>query len=142
MPARLKRLDKAVAELRAFVAEETKRLPPGLDLLSLRFEFCDDRSVVGEITSGLDLIAEVIERKRQYVNSIPSRLGATRDKRHKEAANSAAIWRVANAVHALLGKPHRKEVAELAQVILATDVSIERVDHVVRVRRQRLTREL
>jgi hypothetical protein len=132
---RLKRLDKAIAELRSFVAEETSPL--------LWLKLGDgNNSAFEQIIRGLDLIAEVIEWQRRGVKSaasmpLPIWLGVTRKKGHGEAANNAAIWHLALSMHFGLGKPHRREVAELAKVTLRTDVDIDRVDRVVRVRRQR-----
>ncbi len=135
MLARLKRLDKAIADLREFVAEETKGPPPASDLLTRWTGFRGGDAIVAAILRGLDLIVKLIEGRRYIVNTTAPWLGATRDKHHKEAANNAAIWHVADAVRRATGKAHREKVAELAQVILEADVSIERVDNVVRTRK-------
>ena len=130
MPALLKRLDKAIAGLRSFVTVQTKP-PPAFDLLTV---WIGGRTpaTVAAMTRGLGLIANLIEARRQIANDIVARLGATRKKQHKNAAKNAAIELLANGTRQLTGKAHRREVVELAQVILGTEVSIESVDHATR----------
>lgn len=135
--ARLKRLDKAAAELRAFVTEKTIPLPSGTFVLSSLFFFPGGNNVVEQVTIGLDSFAQVIEFIRRFHNETPERLGATRKTKLEGAPIGAAIWWLADRVNATLGKPHREEVAKLAKATLRTDVDIDRVDRVVRVRRRR-----
>ena len=135
--ARLKRLDKAAAELRVFVTEKTIPLPSGTLLLSSLFFFPGGNNVVEQVTVGLDSFAQVIEFIRRFHNETPERLGATRKTKLEGAPIDAGIWWLAHRVNATLGKPHREEVAKLAKVTLGTDVDIDRVDRIVRVRRKR-----
>jgi hypothetical protein len=133
MPERLNRLDKAVAELRWFIIEQTTPSPDVV--LRPWLGFADGVAKVETMTGGLDLIAKLIERRRRAKNEVATKIGATRDKHHKEAANNAAIWHLADAVCRATGKPHRKEVAELTHLILKTNVGVDRVDYVVRTRK-------
>jgi hypothetical protein len=134
MPARLKRLNKAVAELRLFVTEQTTPPSPS-DLLTV---WIGGRTpaTAAAMTRGLDLIANLIETRRGIGKHYVTRLGATQKQEHPSAAKNAAIEILAKGVRLLTGKPNRLEVAELAQAILEIDVSIERVDQVLRSRKQ------
>jgi hypothetical protein len=120
----LERLDTAVAELCKFVAGQNawppfgKLSPPS----------------IATIKNGLDLIVARIDECRRYAKDTEPRLGATRKTHVKEAAENAAIWCLANNVKFNTRKPHWQEVANLAQVILETDVAADRVRHAVRKR--------
>jgi hypothetical protein len=133
--AQLERFETAVAELRGFVSW-AKKSPPASDLLSVwvapRNADPDDAFAVA--TRGLNLIESLIWEHRRIAETSESRFGATRDKHHKEAANNAAIWRLADEVRRATGKAYRREVAELVQIILGVDVSENRVRHAVRTR--------
>jgi hypothetical protein len=118
------RLDTAVAELRKFVAAQNAWPPFGK--LS--------PANIATMKHGLDLIVERIDECRHDARDTEPRLGATRKTQVKEAAENAAIWFLANNVQFATGKPHWQEVANLAHVILETDVTAERVRHAVRKR--------
>ena len=133
------RLDTAVAELRNFVAAQNAWPPFG------RLSPAN----IATMKHSLDLIVDRIDECRRYARDTEPRLGATCKTRVEEAAENAAIWFLAINVQFATGKPHWQEVADLAQVILETDVSAERVRHAVRkrnppffdpARRQRLAR--
>jgi hypothetical protein len=132
MSAKLERLEKAVAVLRLFVADETKP-PPSSDIFTPWMGF-RGRDAVPAISRGLDLVAKLIEGRRGIASIAPSRRGETRDKHHREAPNNAAIWCLADAVRRATGKPHRREVVELVQVILGITVTENRVRHAVSAR--------
>ena len=135
MPPRLKRLEKAVAELRRFVAEQTTP-PPASDLLTVWIGGRTPATAAAMIR-GLDLIGNLIKTRREMGKHYTARLGATRKQKHPSAAKNAAIEVLAKGVRQLSGKPHRRDVVELAQVILETDdVFIESVDRVIRSRKQ------
>jgi hypothetical protein len=128
--ARMERLEKLVAELRKFVDElaESAR-----HCISARIE----RQQIAAMKRGLKLIANKIEAKRCNVKEVTPQFGITRKTQSKEAAENAAIWMLAEAIRRTTGKPHVLEVADLAQVLLGKQVSLDRVRHVVRSRRQR-----
>lgn len=130
--ARMEQLDNAVAELRNFLAELAKQNEFVHSLISTI-----KRDHVEAMMHGLNLIAGRIEAKRCAATEVMPLLGATRKTQSKEAAANAAIWVIANQVLRTAGKPHLEAVADLAQFILRTGVSLERVRHVVRNRRQR-----
>jgi hypothetical protein len=126
--ARMEQLENHLAELRKFVDQ----LGQGARLQSI-FE----RKHVAEMRRGLKLIANRIEAKRCNVKEVTPQFGLTRKTQSKEAAENAAIWMLAEAIRRTTGKPHVPEVADLAQVLLGNQVSLDRVRHVVRSRRQR-----
>jgi hypothetical protein len=128
--ARMERLANAHAELRKFVAE----LAEGARLHSLFATI--ERQDVAAMKRGLKLIANKIEAKQCAVKEITPRLGITRKTQGKEAAENAAIWMLAKAVRSITGKPHVREVADFTQALLRKEVSLDRVRHVVRSRRQ------
>jgi hypothetical protein len=143
---RAKRWDEAVALLRKFVAEvsDQKELLrvglAGFDLWSLAiFEPPADNAA---LQHALDLIASSIEWRRGVAEANVAHLGATRDAGIKQAAENAAIWVLAAGVYdaarepPLPGKPHLRQVAELAEVIFGTGVSVDRVREALRKRRQ------
>ncbi len=134
MPARLRRLDKAIAELRSFVAEQTTT-PPTADLLTVWIGG-GTPTTVEAMTRGLDLIAKLIGGRRQIADDILARLGATRKMQHKNAPFIAAVRYLAVGVRALTGKPHRREVNDLAPVILGHEVSEESLIYALRARKQ------
>ncbi len=123
---RLEQYDNAVAELRGFVAQQTKS-PSDDDLLTE--SVVDEPAVIAAMTRGLDLIGGLIDLRRRIAKDTDSRLGATRDKHYKESPNNAAIQHLAEEVDKITGKPHRLEVATLAEVILGTtrSVTVDRV---------------
>src|SRR5262245_9834053 len=134
--ARMERLANAHAELSNFVDElaESARLWS----IFAPFEFAPfERKPVAEMKRGLKLIANKIEARRCAVKEVTPQFGLTRKTQSKEAAENAAIWMLAEAVRRTTGKPHVLEVADLAQVLLGKQVSLDRVLHVVRSRRQR-----
>jgi hypothetical protein len=80
-----------------------------------------------------DTIARWLAWGKGIASAEVARLGATRKRRSKEKpAHNAAIWCLGAQVCTVVGRPHRNEVAELAQVILETEVSQARVRGVER----------
>jgi hypothetical protein len=126
---RLDQLRDSLAKLGEFVGELEKRCR--VDSLFAAVE----RKRVAEMQRGLKLIAKKIESKRCSVKEVKPQLGITRKTQSKEAAANAAIWLLAAAVRRITGKDHVSVVADLAQVLTGTDVSLDRVKHVVRYRR-------
>jgi len=122
------RLDRAIAELRKFVGEQRHQVPSSVWGLSA-FEPPAD---IAALKYAVDLIARQIEWSRGVANATIAQLGATRKRRSKEAAYNAAIWCLGAQVPTVIGWPPWQEVADLAQVILKTEVSAERVRQVVR----------
>lgn len=122
--ARVEQLDKAVAALRKF-ADEQKYWPP------FRHPSPAD---IAAMRHGLDLIADRIDECRRFAKDTPSRIGATRKIHTKKAAENATISFLAMNVQSITGKPHYKEVADLAQAILGpkAHVSDDRVRAAVR----------
>jgi hypothetical protein len=128
--SRLEQLTDSLAKLWEFVKEVEKR--SRLESVFAALE----RRRVAEMQRGLRLIANKIELKRCSIEEVRSQLGITRKTRSKEAAANAAIWSLAAAVRRITGKANVSVVADLAQVLTGTDVSLDRVKHVVGYRRQ------
>jgi hypothetical protein len=76
---------------------------------------------------GLRLIEYEIVERQDIARDDPRRLGATRKSRDKKAAQIAAFRWLAKAVRGLTGKSHESAVADLAQVILGVEVSVDQV---------------
>jgi hypothetical protein len=154
MPKRLLRLKKASSDLRLFVEEQTSP-PPAPDALSvwdgmaraLRLEQATpDRPsfgllrVVGrfaphhtaEMIRGLNMMDSLIEIREILGRMQPKWLGATRDKRHKNASILLGIGCVAVGVRELTGKAHKAEIRGLAPVILGRDLPDESVTYALR----------
>jgi hypothetical protein len=146
MLARMERLDNSVAELRRFVTEQSKRrsFVDGWRAVSeedgLRMVQCK-LPELAEIERGLDLITSLIEGRRYIAKTTDSVIGTTRKKHETKAAGNAAIWHLAQWVCRVTGKPHQREVADLAQVIFRTAVSVERVRNAMRQRHQQPRRK-
>jgi hypothetical protein len=136
MPTRMKRLDKSIADLRRFVAEQTTP-PSDSDLLTVWIGG-KSSATVAAMTHGLDLIARLIELRRQIANNIVARLGATRKMHPTNASIIAAVQNLADGVRALTNKPHGREVADLAPVILGSELPDKSVAYALRVRKQPL----
>jgi hypothetical protein len=131
------RLREAVAALRVFVGEfPTKPEPPNFDLVLQNM--WDLPANIAAMKDGLELISKRIELIQCVAKEDEVRLGKNRKAHTKKAAENAAIWWLASAVRTYSGKTNRKEVADLAQVILKTEVSVDRVSHAVRSRHQPL----
>ncbi len=135
---RAKRWDEAVAILRNEVAD--RKEPLNLDIWSLSiFEPPADNAA---LEHALDLIASSIKWQRGIAEANLAYLGATRNTGIKQAAENAAIWIVAAGVYdaarkpPMPGKPHLRQVADLAEVILGTAISVDRVREARRKRSQ------
>jgi hypothetical protein len=140
MISRMEQRNKAVVELREFVVETTKQEASVADDPSLLSEI--KREKVAAMAHGLDLIADRIEAKACRAKEAMAWLGVTRKAQSKEAAQLSAIWSLANQVLRTTGKPHEAAVADLARVILGSEVSLERVHHVLRSRRSKQFKEM
>lgn len=144
--ARANRWNEAVAVLREFVAEVTDENEPlraglaSLDLWSL--SILERPADNAALKQALDLIESSIEWRRGIAKANLAHLGVTRDSSIKQAPENAAIWVLATGVYdaarepPMPGKPHLRQVADLAEVILGPAISVERVREVLRKRRQ------
>jgi hypothetical protein len=148
---RVKRWNKAVADLRKLVVElaEEKEPPrlgfvPGFWSLSILQPPADNEM----LSQALDLIASSVEWRQAIAKANRAQLGVTRNAYMKQAAARAGVWVLAAGVDAatrkplLTGKPHPKdahlqEMADLANVVLETAVENQvTADHVRDVRRR------
>lgn len=149
-----KRWHKALAELRSFAAEMSEEKEPlrlglaNLDLWSPAiFEPPADNDAVNQ---ALDLIARAIAWRCGIAQANLAHMGVNRKTHTKEAAENAAIWILAAVIYDAVrtpplpverqGKgvadPKLKEIADLAQVILGTEISTDRVREIRRERRK------
>jgi hypothetical protein len=150
MPATLRRLDDAISKLRLFVTDQMTRLSdclvPQTNLLpswGLRrtIDLPDGFGAVTRMMHGLDLIAEVIEKRRRLGVHIMAAWRATRKKQHKNAATIAAIRLLADGTRRITGKPHIKQLRTLAPVILdEVNLSDESVSYALRARKKARSR--
>jgi len=152
--SRSKQWHKALAELRRFVAEIAEEKEPlrlglaNLDLWSLSaFEPPADNDA---LKHDLDLFARAIEWRRGIAQANLAHLGANRKAHTKNAAENAAIWVLAAGVYDTartpplpvkrqekeVADPNLNEIADLAQVILRTEILPDRVREVRRGRRK------
>jgi hypothetical protein len=146
-------LGKAVAALRTFVDEHIveQKNPPAFDPLSMSgasellgrtAEPADSVALerglyqIVEVKRALYWIADWIETDRRLAKHNMFRFGATRKSQIKQARQNAAIKWLAEGVRRVSGKPHLPAVADLAQVIVGTEVSVDRTRHVMRTRKR------
>jgi hypothetical protein len=132
MLARLKRLDKAIAKLRSFVEEQMTQFSdfvipqfypiPAWGFIKTIGGSPDDFKAVNAMTGGLDLIAKLIEKRRHIGKTVITAWRATRKTHPRNAAYLAAIKILGNGTRALTGKAHKRELRELAPMILGTDL--------------------
>jgi hypothetical protein len=151
---RAESLGTAVAALRTLVDEHIaeQKKPPAFDPLSmsgaselfgrlaetadsaaLQRGFCE----IVEAKRVLNLIADWIALDRRLAEHNMLRFGATRKRQIKQAGSNAAIRWLAEGVRRATGKPHVAEVADLAQVILGSEVSQDRAAYAARKRQHR-----
>jgi hypothetical protein len=132
MLARLERLRTGVSDLRVFVKEQKRRreFVDGYRAISeedgLRMVRCK-LPELADMQRGLDLIASLIDGRVDVAKTTELALGATRKKDHQHAADNAAIYQLAQWILRVTGKPHQKEVNELAEAILGGEISEHRV---------------
>jgi hypothetical protein len=147
---RLKRLDKAITDLRSFVSEQElsrsdlliPRLNPlpmwgfpldGFDAVPrLDLVTPDDFAAVAAMTSGLELIAEAIRKQRHVIETVLAEYGATRKKRMKNAPTTAAIRRLKEGVRRFTGKLHGSALREFVPVIFGCEVPDDVVTYALR----------
>jgi aldehyde:ferredoxin oxidoreductase len=129
--ARMEKLASHLAELRKFVEE----LAEGARLQSMFATF--ERQDVAAMKRGLNLVDNKIQARRRAIIEVTPQFGVTRKRQSKEAAENAAIWMLAEGVRRITGKPHVREVADLAEALLGKEIYLNRVRHVVRSRRKR-----
>ena len=129
---RLDRLSKAVAELRRFVNELDSQPDDRLSS-SLRY----DPSMIEEMKRGLYYIDDAIKARRTIAKETIPRLGATRKSVDSgKAAETAAIGCLAEGVRRCCGRPHRRAAADLAEVVLGCEVTIDRIREADRTRQR------
>jgi len=128
----LVRLSKAVAELRRFVGQLDR--PPD-DRLSASLRY--DPSIIEEMKRGLYYIDDAIKARRTIAKETIPRLGATRKSVDSgKAAETAAIGWLAEGVRRCCGRPHRRAAADLAEVVLGCEVTIDRIREADRTRQR------
>jgi hypothetical protein len=74
---------------------------------------------------------ETLHCLKQLYEGAFAQFGATRKTKIETAPRNAAIWAVAEAVKLCTGKPHYREVADLASVILKTEIDENIVKHAI-----------
>jgi hypothetical protein len=128
---RLAALDKAVDDLRTFIAE----LEVGpKDRLS--GYITHDPADMAAMKRGLGTLCGAIAARRRLANETRLRIGATR-KTQDVAADTAAIGWIGEAVRRRCGQPYTEAAADLAEVVLRCEVSADRMREAERTRRKR-----
>jgi hypothetical protein len=131
---RMECLDEAVDTLCKFLGEliaESKE-PPTFDLLTA--PILEPAVNIAQMKHGLYLLADLIDAGRRVAKEDLLRLGATRKKGQAANAQNAAIDWLGKRVRHVSGKAHLAAVTELAQAILQTELSEDRVSHAMRSR--------
>lgn len=145
--ARMERLSEAVTTLRAFVEELTSKRdrPTTNDMLSVTIPD-DPPGSINAMHRGLYWIDDRIGTTQRVAKEDQMRLGATRknglakgkpftsDRAETIAPQNAAIGWLAEGVRRVTGKAHLTVVADLAQVILRTSLTVDRVRAAARTR--------
>jgi hypothetical protein len=123
--------DDALRKLRDLVS---KTLSGPFDRLTARVvlepEDCE------AIARSLDLLARVVAAQRRIARETVTRLGATQ-KTKGDAAVTAAIGWIAEAVRRNCRRPHDRAAADLAAVVLCCEVSTDRLREARRTRETR-----
>jgi hypothetical protein len=96
---------------------------------------------IAAMKKGLRLVDYEIFERQELATDDTRRLGATRKFRCNKAAQNGAIGWLALSLHEITGKPNLRAVADLAQVTLRTEVTVDRVRHAVRQRRKETTKK-
>lgn len=132
----LEKLDQvleSVTRLKAFVdeiaAEQTDFTSS--DRLSAKIK---EPANVNTMRQGLSLINDRVLAGQRVAKEDHGRLGVTRKSNMKQASQNAAIGWLAEGVRRITGRPHHLIVADLAQIVLNTEVSLDRVKQTLRVR--------
>ena len=129
----LDKLDKAVADLRSFI-KELDCSPSDRLSADVRYDPADTSA----IKRGLYLLGNAIEARRKIANETVLRIGSTRKTVDGgKAAKTAAIGWIAEGVRRSCGRPHLKAAADLAEVTLGCEVTIDRLREAARTRQQR-----
>lgn len=128
---RLAALDKAVDDLRAFIAE-LEAGPKDRLSASIRHDPAD----IMDMKRVLGVFRSAIAARRRIANETALRIGATR-KTRDVAADTAAIGWLAEAVRRSCGQPHTEAAADLAEIVLRCEVSADRLREAERTRRTR-----
>lgn len=150
MLAQLKRHDKAVSDLRSFVTDQMTRfsdflVPQTSDFLVPQTDFSpswglrrtiDLPDEFGAMMHGLDLIAELIKKRRCIGEVVMAEWRVTRKKDHENAGDIAAIRFLREGVCGLTGKPHRSEIHKFVPVIFGREVPYESVTYALRARKR------
>jgi hypothetical protein len=129
-PGRADKLEKEIADLKAFFGEVNR---PRSDYLSAGITYSDED--VSAVKRGLYLLSNAISARRQVAEETLLRLGATR-KNRGQAGKTAAIGWIAEAVRHRCGRPHLRATAELAEVVLRCEVSLDRLRGAEQTRRR------
>jgi hypothetical protein len=130
--ADLKMVDRLTAIVRECESQRAVsfavREPGGLWLSMVRL----DPAKFSAMYDNLTLIAALVEGRRQAASNCDVSLGITRKSRGKTGGQNAAILKIAQAVRRVTGRPHTRQVAEIAGAVLRIFVSDDRVINVVR----------
>lgn len=133
--ARIDRVEKALLALRKFVdwiSSKEGNTFSASDLLSAKI--LEPSANISAMRRGLILIGDHAAARRRVATEDRGRLGATRNKHMKQAAQLAAIVWLADGVLRVTGRPRYRAVASLASVILGREVSLDHVRNSVRER--------
>jgi hypothetical protein len=115
---RCKRLREPLAECRKFLRENE----------SQNWALWDNRAT---IEHGLDLLEYGIDTQMHVTRESFAQVGATRKLHIESAPINAAMWVLSAAVKRYTGKPHNREVADLASAIFNTTIDEGSVRHAV-----------
>lgn len=131
-------LKRAVGKLDKFVFDRSKRgfvWRGAIKNNELNLVRCEPEEFTS-MSSGLTLIASLIEGARYTASTVDLWLGTTRNTNQKVAKENVAIWQLAQAVRRVTSLPHTRAVAEISGSLLGTPVTEDRVRGVVRKRRK------
>src|SRR5262249_10501001 len=98
---------------------------PRSDFLSASIRYSDED--ISAAKRGLYLLSDAISVRRRTAEETLVRLGSTRKNKEEKAGETAAIGWIAEVVRQRCGRPHLRATADLAEVILGCEVSLDRV---------------
>lgn len=152
---RLQRHRKSVSDLRQFIKQATRwrETPMIMPLSETETERLERQQRIfkhseapdayektaGYYRDALNRIELLIEKRQELIEDTILLLGVTRKSKTKTAAENSAIGFLANRVANLMGKPHARHVAALAEAALGiSEVTEDRVREAAKMRRKKL----
>ena len=131
---RAKTAEKTIAQIHKFIDGVEPKVPLPSDLLTL--SIFDPPADIAKVRGALELVADWIDWRRGIAEFSLAQCGITRKARTPEAIENTAIWWLGSRIQGVRGKRENwSDLADLAQVVLQSEISVDRLTNLVRNRR-------